>query len=230
MASHVRDGRGSPCAAFYNLDRTSCRLNCELQRHPAVRRLRIGPEGGAKIQEIIVNDDCSVTKGEVQVIEPGTAQFERFLASKGTTKANKKHHGGKPAAGGLPPGDPECWSELDYQDVAWANLTQTRLGMPYLYDPGASQIMATYPLDWLTMAGTDGWYLIDQYTTPYSGPLPYGQINAYGQASFAWVAGSFWHQHQNNNYANGFGQCWGYSGQLGSMVPAGRWFWTVWQL
>ncbi len=116
------------------------------------------------------------------------------------------------------------------RSVPWANLTQTRLGMPYLYDAGASQITTTYPLDWSTMAGTDGWYLIDQYTTPYSGPLPYGQINAYGQASFAWVAGSFWHQHQNNNYANGFGQCWGYPGQLGSTVPAGRWFWTVWQL
>lgn len=80
-------------------------------------QLRVGRAGGAALQEIVVNQDCSVTKGPVRFIAPGTLAFEQFLASKRTTAAAKKR-----AA------DPECWSELDYQDNPGFDLTLTRLG------------------------------------------------------------------------------------------------------
>ena len=172
--------------------------------------------GGARSQEIVVNADCSVTKGPVKTLLPGSPEFAAFIALR------QGHANGRV--------DPTCWSELDYQDVAWANLTQSRLGMSYDYNYNAGQVTAVYPLAWSTMAAADGWYLAGQSTNPYTGPLPWGEISASGTASFAWLAGSFWHQGTNHDSANGFGQCWGYPDELGSTVPGGRWFFTVWQL
>ncbi len=180
--------------------------------------LRVDRHGGAKFQVITVNEDCTLTKGPVHFIQPGTLEFEQFLASKRQTAAAKKR-----AA------DPECWSELDYQDPIGLNLTLTRLGMPYSYNYAAGQVTAVYPLDWVASPAVDGWYLISQATTPYSGPLPYGQINTQGTAEFAWVAGSFWHRHTNHNSADGFGTCFGYPGEEGSTVPLGTWVWGMWQ-
>jgi len=176
--------------------------------------------GGAQFQEITVNDDCSITKGSVQTLRAGTPEFGAFLAEK---QAKGAVHRGSPIH------DPECWSELDYQDCCNIDLSTTRLGFPYAYNSASRQVTAVYPLDFQAFNANDGWYKISQSSTQYSGPLPYGQANASGTAEFAWLFGSFWHRHTNNNYVDGFAACWGYPGEQGSTVPGGKWVWGTWQ-
>lgn len=176
--------------------------------------LRAPAGGGAQIQEIRVSDDCSITKFPARTLRAGTAAFAAFLAAH--PQSSPRH-------------DPECWSELDYQDCCGIDLSTTRLGFPYAFNYAAGQVTAVYPLDWNAAAAIDGWYKISESTTPYTGPLPYGQANASGTAEFAWIAGSFWHRHTNNNFVDGFGACWGYPGEQGSTVPGGKWVWGVWQ-
>lgn len=182
--------------------------------------LRVRGRGGAAIQEIVINSDCSVTKFPVKTLEPGTPEFDAFLAA----KQSPGHRSGR-----FPLVDPTCWSELDYQDVAGLNLTTTRLGLNYSYNYAAGQVTAVYGQSWSTSAAIDGWYQIDQSLSPWTGPIPYGQVDEAGRASFAWVLGSFWHRHTNNNRADGFGTCSGWPYTEGSTVPGGRWAWAVWQ-
>ncbi len=141
--------------------------------------------GGAATQTYTVNKDCSITKGSVRTLRRGSAEFQAFLAG-------KQPHSASPVV------DPSCDSELDYQDVANANLTFTQLQQGYSYDPGAGQVVSLGSYWKNGGVAVDGWYFITDSQGPWGGPIPYGTVTVSYYAEFAWVGGSFWHSHKNN--------------------------------
>ncbi len=175
--------------------------------------------GGAATQTYTVNNDCSISKAPVRILRAGTPEFQTFLQEKRARAAS--------VANTII--DPSCDSELDYQDVINANLTFTQVQQGYAYDPGAGQVVSLGGYYSHPAAAVDGWYFIRDSQGPWGGPIPYGTVTVSYYAEFAWVDGSFWHSHKNNNQFDGFGQCSGWPEENGSTVPGGHWTWGVWQ-
>jgi hypothetical protein len=183
--------------------------------------LRVGPEGGAKMQTYVINEDCTVSKGEVVTLTAGTPEFAAFLASR-----QARSNG---VAGLLPADSASCNSDLDYTDLPGYILTYTQLWQGWLWDPYAGQVIWMGSYDAYKGASIDGWYFISDATYPYLGPLPWGTVVSAYYAEFAWIGGSFWHSHRNNNRMDGFGYCDGWPETQGSVVPGGSWVWTIWK-
>jgi hypothetical protein len=180
-------------------------------------RLRAPANGAVALQTATMNADCTVSRGSTAFLQPGTPEFAAFMAAHGKGRTSQQ---GRVI-------DPGCWTLVEYQDVAHADLTYTELGQDYSYN--GTQVVGLGAYQTYAVPANDGWYRISTARYPWTGSIPWGVVDVAFWASFAWYGGSYYHWDKNHNEVTGYGACYGWYDTYGATVPYGRWNFSVWQ-